>query len=124
MGGDNVKLDRNSNADGRGKYALIKLREVPNLKQLHGEFLGKGVICVPPAHIDFGDTPETEFFVIRLKDKFAPAALRAYSEAVLEFTWKLGSSKSGEDLLSLVEYADEIRSLYDKSLRLKPEIPT
>ena len=121
MGGDNVKLDRNSNADGRGKYALIKLREVPNLKKLHVEFLGKGVICVPPAHIDFGDTPETEFFVIRLKDKFAPAALRAYSEAVSEFAFKARNEKGVEGLL---EYATEINRLYDKSIMLKPEIPT
>ncbi len=66
-----MKLDRNINPDGRGKYALIKLREL---------------------YIDHGDTPDTEFFVIRLKDKYAEAALRAYADAAIidgESEWGL-----------------------------------
>lgn len=33
--------------------------------------------------LDFGDTQETDFFVIRLKDKYAAAALAAYAGAAM-----------------------------------------
>ena len=56
-----MKLDRNINADGKGKYALINLRT---------------------NKFEWGNTPEDEFFVIKLKDKHAAAALRAYAGSV------------------------------------------
>lgn len=87
-----MKLDRNiKDNDGRGKYALLKLRE---LDALPG-YLGK----MPPGDIppgaynaikklenvgvlDWGKAgTESEFFVIRLKDKYAASALFAYAEA-------------------------------------------
>ena len=55
-----MKLDRNSNPDGKGKYTLINNRT---------------------NKVEYGDTPEDEFFVIKLKDKYANAALAAYSDA-------------------------------------------
>lgn len=70
-----MKLDRNTNPDGRGKYALIKLRETP----LQTVLSSGGPFVIEQAHVDFGDTPDTEFFVIRLKDKNAANALHAYS---------------------------------------------
>lgn len=69
-----MKLDRNINKDGRGKYALIKLRQTTVL------FQGLGVEVLRDA-VDFGNTPVTDFFVIRLKDKFAAPALKAYADA-------------------------------------------
>lgn len=56
-----MKLDRNINADGKGKYALINLRT---------------------NKIEWGDSEDDEFFVIKLKDKHAAAALRAYAGSV------------------------------------------
>lgn len=72
-----MRLDRNTNPDGRGKYALIKLREDNVLHQLQVP----NMVTVPvlASAIDLGNTPETEFFVIRLKDKNAANALRAYA---------------------------------------------
>jgi hypothetical protein len=72
-----MRLDRNANPDGKGKYALIKLREDdvrPRLKI-------PNIVTVPveASAIDLGDTPDTEFFVIRLKDKNAANALMAYA---------------------------------------------
>lgn len=70
-----MRLDRNVNPDGKGKYALIKLRKCnPIANDPSG-----GTLCFPAEAVDFGDTPDSEFFVIRLKDKYAPAALAAYA---------------------------------------------
>ena len=72
-----MKLDRNINGNGRGKYALLKLRKLD-------DWLQSGATAEVPAPIreaialleregmlDWGDKPETEFFLIRLKDKYA-----------------------------------------------------
>jgi hypothetical protein len=90
-----MKLDRNVNASGRGKYALVKLRNVGQLDDYH--FPGRLFKALERINmLDWGDKPETEFFVIRLKDKYAQAALHAYAIAARE-----------ED----PEYADEIEAL-------------
>jgi len=78
-----VKLDRNINGDGRGKYALIQMRNVVRLTHqpwsnslvLIGE-RDRGPI------VEMGGVgSESEFFVIKLKDKYAAAALGAYAMA-------------------------------------------
>ena len=56
-----MRLDRNVNNDGKGKYALINLRT---------------------NKVEWGENLEDEFFVIKLKDKHAAAALRAYADSV------------------------------------------
>ena len=76
-----MKLDRNLNPDGRGKYALLKLRRQaqpfsPDLQECAQKLKDAGLL-------DFGGTPETDFFVIRLKDKYAAPALGAYAAAAL-----------------------------------------
>lgn len=74
-----MKLDRNTNPDGRGKYALIKLRDNP-IAGFGGNVGGvPNCVAVKESAIDYGNTPETEFFVIRLADKFAANALHAYA---------------------------------------------
>jgi len=92
-----MKLDRNITTPRRGKYALIKLRalSVRTLRRISRnryELRGHSV-HVPKDAIDFGDSPESDFFVIRLKDKYAGPALFAYSLAA-----------RADD----AEYADEI----------------
>lgn len=77
-----MKLDRNVNEDGCGKYALVLMREVATtprspdaqeeVRKALDTLLGAGVL-------DYGDSEESEFFVIRLKDKFAAPALIAYA---------------------------------------------
>jgi hypothetical protein len=81
-----MKLDRNINPDGHGKYALLLLRNLENFRE-PGTFGGG----LPPSIaaaiktleqagvIDWGNTPEREFFVIRLKDKYAAPALSVYA---------------------------------------------
>lgn len=72
-----MKLDRNVNATGMGKYALLKLRNVEMTADVVAAFdllQAKGIL-------DWGDKPETEFFVIRLKDMYAAPALHNYAVA-------------------------------------------
>lgn len=93
-----MKLDRNITNPRRGKYALIKLRK-STLTPLHVDVAKRAVslITVEPEAIDFGDRMDTDFFVIRLKDKYAAPSLFAYADAALA---------DGQN-----EYADEIRRL-------------
>lgn len=73
-----MKLDRNINPDGRGKYALLNLRRtdlsLAEIRLKVGEVVGGQVL-------QFGNTSDTAFFVIKLKDKYAGPALHAYAEA-------------------------------------------
>lgn len=91
-----MKLDRHINPDGRGKYALINLRT---------------------NKVEWGG--DDQFFVLKYKDKFAVAALKAYAAAVrLEAeavrmdaanTTQTGTQFIAEaEAGSLVEYACEI----------------
>ena len=89
-----MKLDRNiTQPDGskRGKYALIKLR-VDKPKPIHD---GTAVTVLAKA-VDYGDSEDTDFFAIRLKDKYAIPALMAYADAAA---------------LDDLEYSCEIRKL-------------
>lgn len=72
-----MKLDRTTNGNGLGKYALIKWRNYkPDLD------IDSALRTLEAAGmIDIGNMPQTEFFVIRLKDINAPAALQAYAHA-------------------------------------------
>ncbi len=72
-----MKLDRNANEDGKGKYALIKLREAELQEGMSTNCTP--VVTVPLSAVDFGCTPDSEFFVIRLRDKHAGVALCAYA---------------------------------------------
>lgn len=57
-----MRLVRSTSEDGRCKYAIVDNRTGEKVEAKVGD-------------------PE-EFFVLKLKDKYAPAALRAYADAV------------------------------------------
>lgn len=81
-----MKLDRNLNANGTGKYALLKLRKLDEFRSgTWGDLapeIAQAISALEAAGIlDWGDTPETEFFVMRLKDQFAQAGLVGYGAA-------------------------------------------
>lgn len=81
-----MKLDRHINVDKRGKYALLKLRCLD-------DWLQSGAFAEVPqtvrdaiktledvGMIDYGTSgTESEFFVVRLKDRYAQNALMAYA---------------------------------------------
>lgn len=96
-----MKLDRNTTNPPRGKYALLRLREWP-----HGwspKCQAAFELLKEAGAIDFGDGPDTEFFVIRLKDQYAGPALLAYARAARE---------DGE-----LEYSLEVEMLAFKAIR-------
>ncbi len=100
-----MQLDRDINPDGKGKYALIKLRDLPtddtSIESIIQALLEK------PIHVDEAidlglKGSDSEFFVIRLKDKFAPAALRAYANEALSH----GHVEYSEEILRMAERAE------------------
>jgi len=95
-----MKLDRSDSPDGKGKYALIKLRDVPDSALDSPESMADAIIENPEI-VDFGETDDSEFFVIRLKDAYAEPALRAYQKAARE---------AGDD-----EWSREVRRLANKA---------
>lgn len=77
-----MKLDRNTNPDGRGKYALINLRT---------------------NKVEWGG--EDQFFVVKYKDRFAADALFAYANACRYYAENCGDP---EEHREYHEFADEV----------------
>jgi hypothetical protein len=96
-----VKLDRNINANGRGKYALLKLRGLDNIDpKLDLDVEGAIDTLEAAGILDWGNTIDSEFMVIRLKDINAQPALRAYAGHARQFD---------------PEYSNEIMEMADRS---------
>jgi hypothetical protein len=93
-----MKMDRNINADGRGKYALILMRNLPSAADAQKHVDGALDILKFYGMLDYGEAGSpSEFFLIRLKDRFAGDALRAYADAAKEFaTAKLRAGDEAE----------------------------
>lgn len=100
-----MKLDRNKGDSGRGKYGLIRVRRLAQIEAWdggEGEALDRQAVIDAidllerAGVIDWGTTPDTEFFVMRLRDENAGAGLRGYAARAAE---------------SDREYADEVRAL-------------
>lgn len=103
-----MPLDRNLTPDKRGKYALIKLRGAPPAFERDAQ----GRLCIPEELIDFGSTLETAFFVMRLRDEFAPEALERYAYNA--------SKRAAEQLdISLTTYASDVYDLSAQSAALR-----
>lgn len=98
-----MKLDRNINANGKGKYALLKLRNLPERGRQRTEIEAALVTLSHYGILDYGDTEDSDFFVMRLKDKYATAALATYSQQ---------AKQDGQ-----IEYAAEIYDLAQKSAK-------
>lgn len=79
-----MKLDRYQNK-GRGKYALVKLREY-DLPAAMAEVRGikLNAVNVPLNAIELGEEPAKDFFVLRSRDRFAWPVLLAYRDEVLK----------------------------------------
>ena len=76
-----MKLDRTINNDGKGKYALLRLRRQAN--PISPELMECAEKLKAAGLLEFNDNPESDFFVIKLKDKYAAPALGAYAAAAL-----------------------------------------
>lgn len=91
-----MRLDRNIHSnEGRGKYAIVKLRAIAAMEpdgapgsapdiQINNWNAVVDAIATLKRHdvLDYGShQSDAEFFLIRLKDKYARAALLAYALA-------------------------------------------
>lgn len=83
-----MKMDRNINTNGRGKYALLLLRQLALCAggSTFDNKIEQAVKTLDEAGlIDWGIVgTETEFFVTRLKDRNAAPSLRAYAHSAAE----------------------------------------
>lgn len=105
-----MKLERNINPDGRGKYSLIlnrKLDALPDFKRKDAVTLLQTLEDM--GVIDHGDTGESAFFVVRLKDENASCALFAYAES---------AGDNGDD-----EFAHEVSELAVRATKLTSKKP-
>lgn len=94
-----MKLERHVGDQARGKYAVVRLRDIEP-KTVAAQALARLTVG---GHVEFGNPGDAdEFFVIKLKDEYAPAALFAYAAAA-----RVDDS----------EYADEIVELAKRAQR-------
>ena len=122
-----MKLDRNINANKRGKYALLKLRRLTEIEAWsggEGEALDRQAVIdaiqlLERARIlDWGWAgTEAEFFVIRLKDKYAGAALEAYANAA---GMDAHTDPDDEKSMEKRKWALEVLKLAERAGRLSP----
>lgn len=112
-----MKLDRNINGTGRGKYGLIKNRRLAEIREFRktGEISGNNASAVEAAiamleHfgvIEWSEPgTESEFFVIKLRDENAYEALAWYARYALDH---------GD-----VELYEDVRALSDRAGKNSP----
>lgn len=112
-----MKLDRNINKDGTGKYALLKLRPAAHARVNDPAVAEALQVLQCAGLIHWGDEgPGEQFFVMKYKDRFTHPALKAYARAV-----DLEAMKTSNAELS--EYAAEIDIEAIHALRHGKRIP-
>ncbi len=81
-----MKMDRNINGDGTGKYALVLLRKLPaasNSDAVSLEIARALSVLSKHGLLDYGLVgTDREFMVMRLKDKYAYRGLMGYFKAI------------------------------------------
>ncbi|MBQ68968.1 hypothetical protein CL689_02780 [Candidatus Saccharibacteria bacterium] len=75
-----MKSERNVIKNVNNKYAVINLRKVDGNPQTPQELLE--AISKNPESVEFGlESSQDEFWLIKLRDKYAAVALQAYADA-------------------------------------------
>lgn len=120
-----MNLDRNTNRGGRGKYALALMRKIVPIyeKKERGEILDDDAASilncfeylVKHGVVQLGnEDPGQQFFVMKYRDCFTPAALLAYGQAVLQEA-EIVKDRSPQQFNELSEYGqvilDEVRKI-------------
>jgi len=115
-----MKLDRNINGDGRGKYGLVNNRELikradeakayaasggaPTESELEAMKIVNAVSFLEAMGvIDWGTESSNEFFVIKLKDKYAGGALHTYAG----YAVRDGEIEYGQEVMALARRSGE-----------------
>lgn len=108
-----MKLDRNIiGHGGRGKYALVLMRNYPNGGAPELAEVQHALRCLERnGMLDYGEASSpSEFFLIRLKDRFAGDALRAYADAAKKYADTLFDKDQGA-FSSMYAWAVEVLKL-------------
>lgn len=109
-----MKLDRNVNGDGKGKYALVRLRGIEADSEAH-RLLQR---LYELGHLDWGCVGDRdEFFVVKLRDRFAAGAIGGYGSEVMK------ASRREDDrdrARALAQWAVEVASMLPRSGELSP----
>lgn len=123
-----MKLDRNTNRGGRGKYALVNMRKLipmmdaPALSDEHArQCVAAFEKLVDAGFITLGnESPGDQFFVMKYKDKFTAEGLRGYGNAVSK---AISSLKEPQARLELGEYCAQIFDEAHAAEKLGNRIP-
>lgn len=113
-------LDRNINANGRGKYALILVRTLDGYRK-ENPVWDAIKLLEKEGIIRWGnESPDKRFFVLGYGDKFTEDALRGYGAAVIKELYRI---VPGQNKASLLEYADQIHHEADLAAAQGRKIP-
>jgi hypothetical protein len=113
-----MKMDRNLNSDGKGKYALVLMRNLPARGEERMAALKAMQLLNSMGILDYGQAESpSEFFLIRLKDKYAMDALAAYADAVMADSRQEADEAKARDKY---EWAVEVRRLVARAGELSP----
>lgn len=129
-----MKLDRNLNRDGGGKYALVNMRKLaPVTDRLFTKNCTTEDIAICDAvnllrkHgiISAGnETPGDQFFVMKYKDQFTAPALQAYTDAIKAMLRYAPQNDEQRRVGSeLSEYALQMQGEADAARKLGNRIP-
>ncbi len=78
-----MKLDRNINPDGGGKYAVVNMRMYREALDPTGAIQKAFAVLQDAGIIDLGMVgTHTEFFLVKLKDRHSRPALLAYERSI------------------------------------------
>lgn len=112
-----MKLIRNQTEDGTCKYALVLLSKMQPAERDSIIHAAK----IPANNILIGnESPDSQFFVMKYKDKFTASGLRGYLWAVEKELEKMPASP---ERTNLEEYAVEIAGEIEKAESVGCKIP-
>lgn len=110
-----MKLDRNTNGEGIGKYALVKMREIRAMRaslqggtgnNLQSNLMAAFELLLDAEVITLGnELPGDQFFVMKYHDRFARAGMVGYAAAVRA---EVNGMPDGPERDSLNEWADDL----------------
>jgi hypothetical protein len=102
-----MKMDRNINADGSGKYVVVNMRKLRALRdtneQMRPDIIEALRVLSNAGALEWGSVgAEDEFFLVKLKDRHSLLAIQAYADSIR---------------MSDPEFADEV---YEMTMRAGP----
>lgn len=120
-----MKLDRNINSNGQGKYALVRLRRINDLVKSEQNECRRALATLERyGALRYGNEgPSKQFFVLGYADKFTPHALSAYAAAVDLLECHDQATLRPIDNPEMAEYAAAMQAEAKKARETASKIP-